>query len=671
MIKGKQEKYSPALRSFALTLSFYSAKAYEFVRNSFNNVLPHPRTISKWYRSVDGSPGFTQEALMALKRKQDSSSYRFLCNLCFDEMSIRKQVEWTGSKFTGYVDIGTQLDSDNIPEAREVICFMVVALNASWKIPVGYFLIDGLSSNEKAGLVNKCLEFIHESGVLITSVTFDGAPTNFSMAEKLGASFKDPTNLQTSFKHPVTEHDIFIFLDPCHMIKLVRNCFGSKAVLEDCTNNLSIKWEFIEKLVEKQYTEGLHAANKMKLRHLDWTREKMKVRLAVQTLSRSVSDALISLSCQYPEFSESRGTSNFIRIFNDLFDILNSRNKFAKYKYKKPLSDKNSTETFQYLEHIEHYIRNLKLSGTSILKSNRKTGFLGFLICTKSLKQLFMRYVGEENLMKYLLTYKVSQDHLELFFGAIRSKGGHNNNPTARQFEVAYKRLIVHTELVSIKGNVSELDQIFILSCGSGLTANEDGQHLEDTLEHKLALEKIIEQIDLLYFNSNVWTLTTYIEDVVGYIAGFVVRSLKKCVTCVKCLHLLEGTQHFSFLQKVKEYGNLVKASYFVIQICKEGEKMFRLLNKVSKLPHKNVHNYEKIFINKTFQALPSNIYDHFTDHLFEDDPIDGHAPSLIKLILKVYFKIRIHHETSKHLDTTLRNRVRSMFTKTTLFKNQ
>ncbi|ERL88882.1 hypothetical protein D910_06264 [Dendroctonus ponderosae] len=40
-------------------------------------------------------------------------------------MSIRKQVEWTGTKFTGYVDIGANIDSDMLPEAREAIVFML------------------------------------------------------------------------------------------------------------------------------------------------------------------------------------------------------------------------------------------------------------------------------------------------------------------------------------------------------------------------------------------------------------------------------------------------------------------------------------------------------------------------------------------------------------------
>lgn len=57
-----QEPYNETLRSFAMTLHFYSAKAYEFVRRSFCKSLPHPSTIRTWHTSVDGRPGFTAEA---------------------------------------------------------------------------------------------------------------------------------------------------------------------------------------------------------------------------------------------------------------------------------------------------------------------------------------------------------------------------------------------------------------------------------------------------------------------------------------------------------------------------------------------------------------------------------------------------------------------------------
>ena len=60
-------EYTPEIRSFAMMLHFYSTKAYNYVRKKFNNKLPNPSTVRAWYRVVDGSPGFTVEALQAIK----------------------------------------------------------------------------------------------------------------------------------------------------------------------------------------------------------------------------------------------------------------------------------------------------------------------------------------------------------------------------------------------------------------------------------------------------------------------------------------------------------------------------------------------------------------------------------------------------------------------------
>lgn len=425
MLKGPaRQKYNPTLRCFALTLAFYSPKAYNFVRQTFNRSLPHLGTLSRWYKSVDGSPGFTSEALIALKLKCESKKdQKILCNLVMDEISIRKMVEWTGSKFTGYVDVGTKLESDMLPEAREALVFMLVALNGSWKIPVGYFLLNGITATEKASLVKKCLEFLHDIGVTVTSLTCDGAATNISMMAHLGANFTDPTDLKTYFTHPVTGENIFIFLDACHMVKLIRNCLGVFD-LEDKNGHI-IKWEYVSKLVEIQSKEGLHAATKIKLRHLEWQREKMKVRLATQVLSRSVSDAIkyMCLVLKSDEFKDALPTADFILKINNIFDILNSRNYFGKYFFKRPFSPATEEKMNLFMDELSTYIINLKIDNVPILKSKRRTGFLGLLVCMRSLKQMYQTYVKDKKLLKYILTYKLSQDHLELFFGAIRSKG--------------------------------------------------------------------------------------------------------------------------------------------------------------------------------------------------------------------------------------------------------
>lgn len=83
----KKGRYSPALRSFALTLQFYFPKAYNYVRKTWDKLLPSPSTIRQWYRVIDGSPGFTKEALKAIAlRSQDLKAV--VVNLVLDEKCL-------------------------------------------------------------------------------------------------------------------------------------------------------------------------------------------------------------------------------------------------------------------------------------------------------------------------------------------------------------------------------------------------------------------------------------------------------------------------------------------------------------------------------------------------------------------------------------------------------
>ena len=65
----------PALKSFALTLQFYSSKAYEFVRKTFDIALPSQSQIRRWYGKVAADPGFTKPAFNALQQKMHWCSW--------------------------------------------------------------------------------------------------------------------------------------------------------------------------------------------------------------------------------------------------------------------------------------------------------------------------------------------------------------------------------------------------------------------------------------------------------------------------------------------------------------------------------------------------------------------------------------------------------------------
>lgn len=141
--------------------------------------------------SVDGSPGISKPALDAIQRNVAKAKYlnkELYCGLIVDDMSIKKLVEWNGKKLVGYVDFGTQLNSDSLPEAKYAMVIMAVCFNMYWKIPISYYFIDGLNGMQRSKIISQALVALHETGINVVSITCDGACSNISMLNNLGAN---------------------------------------------------------------------------------------------------------------------------------------------------------------------------------------------------------------------------------------------------------------------------------------------------------------------------------------------------------------------------------------------------------------------------------------------------------------------------------------------------
>lgn len=180
----------------------------------------------------------------------------------------------------------------------------------------------------------QCLEKCHEVGIRVVSLTCDGPPVNLTMANLLGCRL-DHKNLKTFFKHPSTNDDVVFILDPCHMVKLVRNTLGEKGSLVDHNNEL-VSWNYLKELNILQKTESFHLANKLRNQHIAFGKQKMNVKLATQVFSESVATALsfCENELKTEQFIGVGATVRFILIINNLFDVLNSRNLVQCF-YKK------------------------------------------------------------------------------------------------------------------------------------------------------------------------------------------------------------------------------------------------------------------------------------------------------------------------------------------------
>ncbi|KAL4136414.1 hypothetical protein QTP88_007962 [Uroleucon formosanum] len=472
-----------------MTLHFYSPSAYSYVRTIFSKALPDVSTIRKWYSKLDGLPGMTKESFQAIslkvKEMKVNGKQLYGC-LVMDEMIIKQHVHWTGTRHQGYIDFGLggkTEEMDNLPYAKDAFVIMVVGMNTSWKVPIAYYFINRISAEEKANIILNCLQELDTTGIIIKTLTFDGAANNLSMASELGANLQY-SELKPYFLHPNTNDKIHIILDPCHVVKLLRNCLGDWKILYT-TNGETIKWSYFKNLVNLQNESGLHSATKLRNRHIYYFREKMKVKLAVKTFSTSVANAILFCmnDLKLDNFQGADATIEFCLRINNIFDILNTRNFLSKGTYNKSINKRTKTEIVHYIEESIDYLAG----GFNAMKNQQNV------------------------------------DHIEMLFSAIRAKEEFNNNPTVSQFEAAYKSIIVHSEIKSSSSaNCMALDDTTILRVSSS------NIKVKDTQSELLDLLCVAGTDDLEYDNLlSVYQHSNFINDVVACFAGFVVRKIK------------------------------------------------------------------------------------------------------------------------------------------------
>ncbi|KYN10897.1 THAP domain-containing protein 9, partial [Trachymyrmex cornetzi] len=487
-LKSRSAKISPCLRAFAMTLHFYSAKAYNYVRRKFTNLLPHEKTLAKWYQIIDDNPGFTKQAFNSIANKVQSEA-PVIINLTMDEISIREHIHWDGKEFHGYVDFGIEGNNkdEKIPKAKNAFIFMAVALNSNWKVPLGYFLINSLNASERTNLLLKCLKILHE----------------------------------------------------------------------------------------------------------------------------------------------------------------NTRNIFSNSSFSQKISMANIDAVVKYVNEFVIYIQGLTIdNGRNILHSERKVGFLGFIICLQNVTELFKLLFKKSNgKFEYLLTYKLSQDHLEVFFSALRSRGGFNNNHSAYQFRNAHSRLIVKHEISgSEAGNCMNFEGIEILHVGSHNIKCPPDTIVDEFIENDRTLDH-----DYL---TTVWRLSPFVEDTCKYISGFVSKSVARLIYCNFCKSFLFHSEDSSLLSIIKNRDGLTIASKDVQSICHTCEFRYRTIE--NKLQSTDITQFR----NKIFILVNTSVFTdkELFDHISNQDLFFNHRTELIRLVINKYLKIRIHYTNKQILRRILKS---------------
>ena len=125
--------------------------------------------------------------------------------------------------------------------------------------------------------------------------------------------------------------------------------------------------------------------------------------------------------------------------------------------FKQPLRPQSRNTWEEILKHSAEYFLSLRTHDSTnqfLVTHQRKTFITGFVTTNKStidMSHMTTSMFSGENAFKYLLTYRFSQDHIELLFSCIRAQGGWNNNPNCLQLKYAMRKMLLRNTITASK----------------------------------------------------------------------------------------------------------------------------------------------------------------------------------------------------------------------------
>lgn len=567
---------------------------------------------------------------MATEMKKNNQE--LICCLMFDEMSIRKHHQWCSKtkKFIGKVTYGPNQDET----ANNAIVFLVNGINAKVQVPVAYEFITALDGVYRMNMLRNVLGELHKRNVVIANITFDGLSANKTMCDLLGCDFESQ-EMKTHFTDPYSGREICVFFDPSHAIKLVRNNLYSRKELVDGDGN-KIKWNHIKSLVEFGRKNDFNLTHKLTNRHINFQNKKMHVRTAVQTLSKSVADSLQFLKNQNVKgFTKVDPTCNMIRVFDRLFDIMNTQkvNHDHQNQFKSAVNFFNKEDVFAHLNYAKNYILKLKVQGQKsrrlvpIVSSLIKTGFRGFLINIHSLIFMYNDLVEQKEILYMIPVYRLSQDHIEMLFCKIRTVHRYNDNPTQQQFKASYKRIQLASDIpLSCGANISSSD---ILQVTSHKAPVECCEH---TTEINHGFDDVTFDFDSLQAVENIENTESeemkYSAAAISYVAFDIESRILKANGCIFCKRMLRENQKLEAENCVGE--NVPCNSTY--SICKLTEKA------ISQLIDNANNNFNDAVVHFVMREIEfGDLYPIDFDSEHDED----HKHFLVRFVISEYIHLK------------------------------
>ena len=421
---SRRKRSSNAFKILALSLSYKSSSCYKMLSKKLR--FPHPRTLSRWISHYKIREGFDTQLLNSLRQKvQLLSEENRVCALLIDEMGLKlhSQYDKIGDEI-----VGIRLEKEKIIFPSTATVFMVSGIREKWRQAVGYFFTSkGMRGNELKEKISKCIELLQANGLTVIAITSDQGSNFCSAVSAFHVTEKKPYFC-------INEQKVFVINDPPHLWKSIHNCLlTDNIVIEEGT----VSWSFIEEMYNIDKSKMLRLCPKLTPDHI-WPPKfggKMKVKLATQVFSHSVSSGIKSYIALNELSKSAAVTGLFCERVNSLIDIMNSSTQFGSTVFKNGLCI--GSESFSEIEKLIQWISTWKIINRKGQIRNNQFRFLkGLLLTLNSMQQVCVHLNGP---FKFIMMRRLCQDPLEHFFSIIRQKGGYNYNPTCIGFRQAFR----------------------------------------------------------------------------------------------------------------------------------------------------------------------------------------------------------------------------------------
>ena len=576
--KNRRRRWSKEVKVYCLALAYKSPAAYRYLRSTFR--IPSLRTLQRLFENFDLKCGFQKQLIELMKHEcekmQPKDKY---CIVCFDEMALTARMSYDKQNdcVNGFANYGSYGQTKEL--GNHALVFMASGIFSSWKQPLGFFISrNSAASDVLKTLLFECIKELSTAGYIVKAVICDMGSTN----QKL---MKDEDILVSEEKPYFffQNEKIFVFFDPPHLLKCMRNNLSAHDFAMKKTKNdqdtetdvesENVSWRYITQLygIESGKPVSLRAAPKLTKKHVELGAfMKMKVKRASQVFSQSVYAALMSYVCSKELPTAAIPTASFVKQMDILFDIFNSSSKYDKKIFRKALYD--GSPSLDFLREALKWLDTIEVLGVK----SQPPSIKGWKQSINALLGMWHE-LGQVEGISYLCVRKVSQDCLENCFSRIRGKGGFCMFPDVEKFRQAYKFILLKSCLSNSKLSNCENDSnsmlIDIFNVPVSPSFVENCEPVSPvTLNHPLPE---------LYMGTGQ-------SSVVLYVAGYVAHKLLKNHYCVTCKSILLGdssqylrptttlisNKAYNFIES--DHGSLCMPSPALFRFIQHAESMFQ-----------------------------------------------------------------------------------------------